>query len=245
MCAASNSPLSATDARHRTLRAWPEQNRTGRTAAGRWPSVATYAHSSISDICAHPGLSRRQFYEEFGSREEILLALYDLIQDEARDTVLAANEAARSRDPRVVAGTVTTAYIESVGTDERRARIVFVEVVGASPASSGTAASAGGSGRNSSRPSPARSTAASSTRPSDSRWCGSRSSAPSAIWRTTGATPPPAPVVPALPDADRGFYEPPADVVAAASPGEILAAREVHLANLSVLPVSVDASQLS
>ncbi len=59
----------------------------------------TYAHSSISDICAHAGLSRRQFYEEFGSREDILLALYDTIQDEARDAVLAANDRAPSRDP--------------------------------------------------------------------------------------------------------------------------------------------------
>ncbi|ANS25742.1 AcrR family transcriptional regulator [Rhodococcus percolatus] len=93
----------------------------------------TYAHSSISDICAHAGLSRRQFYEEFGSREDILLALYDTIQDEARDAVLAANDRAPSRDPRTVAGSVMTAYIESVGTDERRARIIFVEVVGAGP----------------------------------------------------------------------------------------------------------------
>ncbi|SEC47937.1 lipase family protein [Rhodococcus koreensis] len=55
----------------------------------------------------------------------------------------------------------------------------------------------------------------------------------------------PAPAVPAWPEADRGFYEPPADVVAAAEPGEIIAAREVRLANLSVLPVNVDAWQLS
>ena len=55
----------------------------------------------------------------------------------------------------------------------------------------------------------------------------------------------PAPTVPAWPEADRGFYEPPASVVAAAEPGEIIAAREVHLANLSVLPVNVDAWQLS
>ncbi|GCE44052.1 triacylglycerol lipase [Rhodococcus wratislaviensis] len=34
-------------------------------------------------------------------------------------------------------------------------------------------------------------------------------------------------------------------MVAAAAPGEIIAAREVHLANLSVLPVNVDAWQLS
>ncbi|RZK95932.1 MAG: hypothetical protein EOP30_02125 [Rhodococcus sp. (in: high G+C Gram-positive bacteria)] len=44
---------------------------------------------------------------------------------------------------------------------------------------------------------------------------------------------------PAWPDADRAFYEPPADVVAAAEPGEIIAAREVRLANLSVLPYAV------
>ncbi|GGF35909.1 lipase [Williamsia phyllosphaerae] len=55
----------------------------------------------------------------------------------------------------------------------------------------------------------------------------------------------PVPLFPPLPDADRGFYLPPQRVVEAAAPGEILAARRVNLANVSVLPVNVDAWQIS
>lgn len=49
---------------------------------------------------------------------------------------------------------------------------------------------------------------------------------------------------PAIPEFD-GFYRPPAEVVAAKQPGEIIAAREVRVANFSLLPVNVDAWQVS
>ncbi|MFG1791872.1 lipase family protein [Nocardia sp. NPDC049149] len=52
-------------------------------------------------------------------------------------------------------------------------------------------------------------------------------------------------VLPAAPEYDPGFYQPPAEVVAAKRPGEIIAAREVHLGFYSVLPINVDAWQLS
>ncbi len=57
--------------------------------------------------------------------------------------------------------------------------------------------------------------------------------------------PPPFPVPPLPPEFDPGFYSPPADVVASKQPGEIIAAREVHLALYSVLPFNIDAWQLS
>ncbi|WP_448221693.1 lipase family protein [Gordonia iterans] len=55
----------------------------------------------------------------------------------------------------------------------------------------------------------------------------------------------PAPAVPLPQELDRGFYEPPRRVVAAAEPGEILAARRITAANLGVVPIDVDAWQLS
>ncbi|QIS07233.1 triacylglycerol lipase [Nocardia brasiliensis] len=55
----------------------------------------------------------------------------------------------------------------------------------------------------------------------------------------------PFPIPPAPPELDPGFYSPPADVVAAKKPGEIIAAREVHLAYYSVIPFNFDAWQLS
>ncbi|MFF0451811.1 lipase family protein [Nocardia africana] len=60
----------------------------------------------------------------------------------------------------------------------------------------------------------------------------------------------PAPVAPAAPiplppELDPGFYHPAAEIVAAKQPGEIIAAREVRVANLGLIPVNVDAWQIS
>ncbi|MGY2061365.1 lipase family protein, partial [Nocardia gipuzkoensis] len=66
------------------------------------------------------------------------------------------------------------------------------------------------------------------------------------------ATPevPPVPVAPVAPiplppELDPGFYHPPADLVAAAAPGQILRARQVNVANASLIGLNVDAWQLS
>lgn len=55
----------------------------------------------------------------------------------------------------------------------------------------------------------------------------------------------PAPTFPKIPSADAEFYSPPDDVVDAAEPGEIIAARPVNVANLGLIPLNVDAWQLS
>lgn len=53
------------------------------------------------------------------------------------------------------------------------------------------------------------------------------------------------PTFPAVPEFDAGFYSPPDAVVSAAEPGEILASRPVNVANLGLVPLNVDAWQLS
>ncbi|MFE0748487.1 lipase family protein [Gordonia sp. NPDC058843] len=55
----------------------------------------------------------------------------------------------------------------------------------------------------------------------------------------------PFPVPPAIPEFDTDFYLPPPPVVAAKKPGELIAARRVHVAALSVIPINVDAWQIS
>ncbi|MEC3953361.1 lipase family protein [Nocardia sp. CDC153] len=55
----------------------------------------------------------------------------------------------------------------------------------------------------------------------------------------------PFPVPPAPPYLDPGFYQPDPARVAAAQPGEILAARQVNLANVWLLPLNANAWQLS
>ncbi len=94
----------------------------------------TYANSTISDVCAAAGLSRRQFYEEFRDREHLLTALYDSIFADNRTAIAQALTAAPSGDIRRIADVAMRALVESVGTDPRRAQVAFVEVVGVSAA---------------------------------------------------------------------------------------------------------------
>ncbi|WP_437126483.1 lipase family protein [Nocardia mangyaensis] len=55
----------------------------------------------------------------------------------------------------------------------------------------------------------------------------------------------PAPAIPLPPELDPGFYLPPAEVVAATAPGAIIATRQVNIADFGILPVDVDAWQVS
>ena len=55
----------------------------------------------------------------------------------------------------------------------------------------------------------------------------------------------PFPVPPAIPEFDKSFYSPPAQTVATKHPGELIAARRVNLAALSIFPLNVDSWQYS
>ncbi|MFE3446521.1 lipase family protein [Nocardia sp. NPDC059180] len=55
----------------------------------------------------------------------------------------------------------------------------------------------------------------------------------------------PARVLPLPPELDPGFYHPPAEVVGAKAPGEIIAIRQVNVANFGLIPLNVDAWQVS
>ncbi|MEV0356583.1 TetR/AcrR family transcriptional regulator [Nocardia sp. NPDC050697] len=92
-----------------------------------------YANSSVGAICKDAGLSSRQFYEEFSGRESLLLELYEQIDRECRDSVAKALAVTGDASALVRIDAATRAYIESVGTDPRRARVALVEVVGAGP----------------------------------------------------------------------------------------------------------------
>lgn len=92
-----------------------------------------YAASSVADLCKAAGLARRQFYDEFDSREDALIALYDSIQSDAKAATTDALGRTESVDPHELAALAMAAYIESIGSDARRARISFVDSVGVSP----------------------------------------------------------------------------------------------------------------
>lgn len=55
----------------------------------------------------------------------------------------------------------------------------------------------------------------------------------------------PAAPIPLPPELDPGFYHPAPDLVAGKAPGEIIAARQINASNFGVIPLNVDAWQLS
>lgn len=93
-----------------------------------------YAQGTISAICAAAGLSRRQFYEVFDSREELLVAVYDMIHDEAHAAVLTAFASVDASTTEIGdrVRPAIAAFFDSVATDPRRIQIAFIEVGGVS-----------------------------------------------------------------------------------------------------------------
>ncbi|MEV6066252.1 lipase family protein [Nocardia sp. NPDC052001] len=55
----------------------------------------------------------------------------------------------------------------------------------------------------------------------------------------------PAAAIPLPPELDPGFYQPAPELVASKAPGQIIAARQVNVANAGLIPVNVDAWQVS
>jgi AcrR family transcriptional regulator len=91
-----------------------------------------YQQSSITALCRAAGLARSQFYEHFENREDLLIAVYAMIQADARLAVVAATEHIAPGDVVGRARGAVRAYAQSLGLDPRRARIAHLEVAGVS-----------------------------------------------------------------------------------------------------------------
>lgn len=89
-----------------------------------------YAGSRINDLCKMAHVTARNFYDHFASREELLIAIYDeIIADVYAAAVDAMNRSADDSLDLIRDG--ITAFVKTMAADERRLRINFVEVVGA------------------------------------------------------------------------------------------------------------------
>lgn len=90
-----------------------------------------YARTTIEGLCAGAGVTPRHFYEEFGGREALLVAVFDEVVGWVNEAVAAALAAAPD-DPvaRVRAG--LGAFLHAMLDDPRRARVACVEIVGVS-----------------------------------------------------------------------------------------------------------------
>lgn len=94
--------------------------------------TAGYPATTVERLCSRAGVSTRSFYEEFPSREAVLLAVHERITADAFAAVATA-----VADDAPVAERVDRAlraYLSAVSADPRRFRVAHVEVVGVSRA---------------------------------------------------------------------------------------------------------------
>ena len=86
------------------------------------------ANTTMTAVCARAGLTERYFYESFGGRDELLIAIFDAFSAEATDAALAALAAA---PPDLLARcrAAAGAIIDVLTGDPRKAR-AYVEAIG-------------------------------------------------------------------------------------------------------------------
>ncbi|PTL59925.1 TetR/AcrR family transcriptional regulator [Paraconexibacter algicola] len=89
--------------------------------------------TTIEALCTAAGVSTRNLYEEFGSREALLVALHDELNERATAAVVTALAAVDPLDLHARAHAACSAYLEVMTSDRRWARVALVETVGVSP----------------------------------------------------------------------------------------------------------------
>lgn len=88
-----------------------------------------WAATTMTAVCARARLTERYFYESFSDRDELLVAVFDRIAEEAAEVVLAATERA-PRDARERSRAAIAAFVELMTDDPRKGRVAFVEAMG-------------------------------------------------------------------------------------------------------------------
>ncbi|HNY66902.1 MAG TPA: TetR/AcrR family transcriptional regulator [Deltaproteobacteria bacterium] len=91
-----------------------------------------YAKTNIKTICSLAGLTERYFYESFGSKEDLLSAVYQELVDSLKADALKAFEENQGR-PVEAATASLRLYLESFQQDPRKAQVQLFEVLGVSP----------------------------------------------------------------------------------------------------------------
>jgi AcrR family transcriptional regulator len=111
----------------------PEQRRADRRARLVEAGLALYgsqgfAATSIDAVCAEAGLTKRYFYESFGSAEELLAAVYldatARVQGRVADAVVAAGD-----DLHAAVAAGVSAYFHEIDQDRRTANVILSELL--------------------------------------------------------------------------------------------------------------------
>ena len=93
-----------------------------------------YAATSIERLCSHAGVSTRNFYEEFASREDLLMRLHDRILERSARAVQDAWADTEDAPVAERLERAVRAFVTTTASDPRWARLSFVEIIGVSDA---------------------------------------------------------------------------------------------------------------
>lgn len=91
-----------------------------------------YAASSIEKLCTHAGVSTRNFYEEFHSREDLLIALHARVNERSFRAVTVAFADHADADLATRFELAVRTFIHTIASDPRWARVAYVEMIGVS-----------------------------------------------------------------------------------------------------------------
>jgi len=90
-----------------------------------------YHRTQIELLCTQAKVTTRHFYEEFSSREDLLVAVYEGVISKTRVAVIAALQNAKLTPQQRIANAIG-AFVHAYTDDPRHARIACIEVVGVS-----------------------------------------------------------------------------------------------------------------
>lgn len=96
-----------------------------------------YRAATVRALCREAGLTDRYFYESFADMEALLMAAYGECTAQLDAAIADTVEAHAGQDADVLVTSVLDAFFRVVQDDPRIARIVWLEVLGVSPAVDG------------------------------------------------------------------------------------------------------------
>jgi AcrR family transcriptional regulator len=106
------------------------RNQRARIYGGMIESVSQrgYRETTVADVIALAGVSRRAFYEQFANKEDCFLCTYDIVVARARKRVIEAWQAERGWSNRLHAG--CRALLEHLARAPKGPRLVLVDAPG-------------------------------------------------------------------------------------------------------------------
>ena len=85
---------------------------------------------TVRSVCRHAKLTDRYFYESFADRDELLVAVYDQVAEEARDVLAGAVAAvaanAEPAEPEAIARAAVEAFLGLLTQDPRKGRVLLL-----------------------------------------------------------------------------------------------------------------------